>query len=48
VSFMKLGADRPVVEPPPTRGLIEGGVPCIHFYVMNDAAPAVEIVRDPV
>jgi methylenetetrahydrofolate reductase (NADPH) len=28
------------------EGLIEGGAPCIHFYVMNDAAPAVEVVRD--
>jgi transposase-like protein len=28
------------------EGLIEGGAPCIHFYVMNDAAPAVSIVKD--
>ena len=28
------------------EGLIDGGAPCIHFYVMNDAAPAVDIVRD--
>ena len=28
------------------EGLVEGGAPCIHFYVMNDAAPAVAIVRD--
>ena len=28
------------------EGLIEGGAPCIHFYVMNDAGPAVDIVRD--
>jgi len=28
------------------EGLIEAGVPCIHFYVMNDATPVVDIVRD--
>jgi methylenetetrahydrofolate reductase (NADPH) len=28
------------------EGLIEAGVDCIHFYVMNDATPAVDIVRD--
>ena len=28
------------------EGLIEAGVSCIHFYVMNDATPAVDIVRD--
>ena len=28
------------------EGLIEAGVPCIHFYVMNDAAPAVAVVQD--
>ena len=26
-------------------GLVEAGVPCVHFYVMNDAAAVVELIR---
>ncbi len=28
------------------EGLMAAGAPCVHFYVMSDAGPAVEIVRD--
>ncbi len=28
------------------EGLINSGVPCIHFYVMNDASTVVEIIRE--
>jgi methylenetetrahydrofolate reductase (NADPH) len=28
------------------EGLINSGVPCIHFYVMNDASTVVSIIRD--
>jgi len=26
--------------------LVNDGAPCVHFYVMNDARPAVQIIRD--
>jgi methylenetetrahydrofolate reductase (NADPH) len=26
--------------------LIEHGVPCVHFYVMSDASPVIELVRE--
>ena len=26
--------------------LVSRGVPCVHFYVMNDARPAVQIIKD--
>ncbi len=28
------------------EGLIAAGAECIHFYVMNDASPVVEVIRD--
>jgi methylenetetrahydrofolate reductase (NADPH) len=28
------------------EGLINSGVPCIHFYVMNDASTVVDIIKD--
>lgn len=27
------------------RGLLEGGVKCVHFYIMNDAAPVLDVIR---
>ncbi len=27
------------------RGLLEGGAPCVHFYIMNDAGSIVDIVK---
>lgn len=28
------------------RGLLEFGVPCVHFYIMNDTASVIEVVKD--
>jgi 2-keto-3-deoxy-6-phosphogluconate aldolase len=36
----------PMLSLPVVEAAVAAGVPCIHFYVMNDASPAVDIVRD--